>query len=114
MVLAGARRLMERHRPAVFVEIHEPSLVRLGSSRRELIDTLVGLNYSGHMLRRSGIGPPERPEDLIARSSQGYIDVLFLPQSSPHRRVSGTCAEVASNVSVPPNLLGTRRHPPDA
>lgn len=79
MVLAGAHRLIRRHRPAIFVEVHEPSLTRLGSSRHELIATLVALGYSGHRLTRSGIGAREAPEALIERSSRGYIDVLFLP-----------------------------------
>jgi FkbM family methyltransferase len=79
MVLAGAARLIERHRPALFIEIHEPSLSRLGSSRRELIDKLIDLGYDGHSLTRRGIGAREEPEQLIARSAEGYIDVLFLP-----------------------------------
>ncbi len=79
MVLAGAHRLIRRHRPAIFVEVHEPSLTRLGSSRHELIGMLVALGYGGHRLTRSGIGAREEPEALIERSSHGYIDVLFLP-----------------------------------
>jgi FkbM family methyltransferase len=79
MVLAGANRLIAQHRPAIFVEVHEPSLTRFGSSRRELIGTLVALGYGGHRLTRSGIGAREEPEQLIEQSSGGYIDVLFLP-----------------------------------
>jgi FkbM family methyltransferase len=79
MVLAGARRVIEAHRPALFVEVHEPSLARLGSSRRELIEMIVQLGYSGHRLTRSGIGAREEPDELIARSAAGYIDVLFVP-----------------------------------
>ena len=79
MVLAGARELIETHRPAVLVEVHGPSLARLGSSRRELIDTLVALGYGGHRLTRRGIGVREEPKKLDAQSATGYIDVLFLP-----------------------------------
>jgi FkbM family methyltransferase len=82
MVLAGARRLIGQHRPAIFVEVHEPSLTRLGSSRRELVATLVALGYGGHRLTRAGIGARETPEELIAQSASGYIDVLFLPLDS--------------------------------
>jgi FkbM family methyltransferase len=81
MVLAGALGLIKAHRPAVLVEVHEPSLTRLGSSRREVVDSLVALGYGGHMLTRHGIGAREEPEELIARSAKGYIDVLFLPAS---------------------------------
>ena len=85
MVLAGANRLITRHRPAIFVEVHEPSLTRVGSSRRELIGTLDALGYGGHTLGRGGLEPREDPETLIERSANGYIDVLFLPEerSSP-------------------------------
>ena len=79
MVLAGANRLIAHHRPAIFVEVHEPSLARFGSSRRDLIGTFVTLGYGGHMLTRSGIGPREDTKKLIDRSAEGYIDVLFLP-----------------------------------
>jgi FkbM family methyltransferase len=79
MVLAGARKLIEAHRPAVLIEVDEAALTRLGSSRRELVDTFVALGYGGHLLTRHGIGAREEPEKLIAHSAAGYIDVLFLP-----------------------------------
>lgn len=89
MVLAGAHRLIERYRPGIFVEVHEPSLTRLGSSRHELLGTLVALGYGGHRLTRSGIGAREDPEALIERSSDGYIDVLFLPLNSSSPTADG-------------------------
>jgi FkbM family methyltransferase len=80
MVLAGARRVIETHRPAIFVEIADEPLERFGSSGDELIEALVSLNYTGHTLTRRGIGPAEAPEALMAKSANEYIDVLFLPR----------------------------------
>jgi FkbM family methyltransferase len=80
MVIAGARRLLKQQQPAVYVEVHEPSLTRLGSSPCELIDTLIELGFAGHRLTRHGIGPREEPGELLAhlaRTPSGYIDVLF-------------------------------------
>jgi FkbM family methyltransferase len=93
MVLAGAHRLIRQHRPAIFVEVHDPSLVRLGSSRRELISALIALGYGGHRLTRSGVGPREDPEELIEQSSVGYIDVLFLPINSNSPTAHGNVRE---------------------
>jgi FkbM family methyltransferase len=79
-VLHGAARAIETHRPAIFIEVDDPALRRLGSSARELIATLDTLGYVGHMLTRRGIGPSETAEALIARSADAYIDVLFLSE----------------------------------
>jgi FkbM family methyltransferase len=79
MALAGARRVIEEHRPAIFLEIHDEGLRELGSSSEELINTLTGLSYRGHLLTRRGIGPPLDPASLIARTADGYLDALFLP-----------------------------------
>jgi FkbM family methyltransferase len=81
LVIAGARRLLEEQRPAVFVEVHEPSLARLGSSARELIESLVELGFAGHRLTRRGAGARLEPDEMLAQlaqSSTGYIDILFL------------------------------------
>jgi FkbM family methyltransferase len=80
MVLTGARRLIETHRPAIFVEIANGPLERFGSSGDELVETIAALNYTGHTLTRRGIGPAEAPGALIAKSANEYIDVLFLPR----------------------------------
>ena len=82
-VLAGAHRLIERHHPAVFIEVDEGSLSRLGSSSGQLINTLVSLGYGGHRLTRAGIGKREHEDKLISQSATGYIDVLFLPADEP-------------------------------
>jgi FkbM family methyltransferase len=80
LVLAGAQGVIERHRPAMFVEITDWALQRFGSSGSELIEMLVDLGYAGHLLTRRGIGVAEAPEALTAKSAKGYIDVVFLPE----------------------------------
>ncbi len=82
MVLGGAQSMIETHRPAIYVEVDSMALARLGSSARELIRTVVELGYSGRKLTRRGIGPHEDPDELIGRSSAGYIDVLFMPDAA--------------------------------
>lgn len=79
LVIAGARRLLEDQRPAVFVEVDGPSLARMGSTPRELIEMLVELGFAGHRLTRHGIGAREEPSQLIPQDQTGYIDLLFLP-----------------------------------
>lgn len=80
MILAGAREVIHRDRPAIYVEVDPQALARLGSSPHELIGTIVGLGYCGHRLTHRGIGVHERPDTLVAESALGYIDVLFLPK----------------------------------
>jgi FkbM family methyltransferase len=82
MVLAGARSVIATHRPAIYVEVDPVGLGRLGSSPRELIETVVELGYAGRTLTRRGIGARKNPDELIARSAAGYIDVLFLPDEA--------------------------------
>jgi FkbM family methyltransferase len=82
-VLNGAARVIETHRPAIFIEVDDSALERRGSSARTLIETLDALGFAGHRLTRRGIGPTEAPESLVASSANGYIDVLFLPEPRP-------------------------------
>jgi FkbM family methyltransferase len=83
MVLAGARRVIETRKPAIFIEIDDTTLQRFGSSAREVIGLLADLGYRGHTLRWRGIGAAEAPETLIANTEASYGDLLFLPQP-PH------------------------------
>jgi FkbM family methyltransferase len=93
LVLDGARRLIRNHRPALFVEVHEQSLARLGSSGRELIESLLGLDYVAHRLKRNGISPRQDPDELIAKIASGYIDVLFLPRERESSTREGDVGE---------------------
>jgi FkbM family methyltransferase len=79
LVLAGADRVLAEHRPAIFIEVDNPSLQRFGTSAGELLRTLADRGYTGHVLTKAGIGPAETSEALTARTASSYIDVLFLP-----------------------------------
>ncbi|HEX3617147.1 MAG TPA: FkbM family methyltransferase [Solirubrobacteraceae bacterium] len=79
MVLAGARRLIETHRPAIFVEVDPASLARSGSSPEELVAALTSIGYQPRRLTRRGVGAAETAPGLIARAAGGYIDALFVP-----------------------------------
>lgn len=49
--LLGAREMIARCRPVLFVEVSEHLLTRAGSSRDELLDLIEGLNYSWRILQ---------------------------------------------------------------
>lgn len=78
MVLAGAQEVIKRDRPAIFIEIDEPSLGRSGTSARELVETLTGLGYRPHRLSKNGAGDVQETAELLASAAAGYIDVLFV------------------------------------
>jgi FkbM family methyltransferase len=80
LVLAGARRLIERHRPAIYLEVDGAALSRMNSSPQRLIELLGACGYRPYHLSRSGIGRPQDPADVVARGATGYVDVLFLPR----------------------------------
>jgi hypothetical protein len=79
MVLAGAKRTIAAHQPALFLEIDDRTLRRFGSSATELLAQLTALGYAPRRLDRTGIGPPVTHEQLIAASGAGKGDALFLP-----------------------------------
>jgi FkbM family methyltransferase len=78
MVLAGAERVIEKHRPAIFVEIDAPSLERSGSSPERLVEALTRLGYRPHQLTSRGVGPPRDRSELLMDVANGYIDALFV------------------------------------
>lgn len=86
MVLTGARRVIEMHRPAIIIEVDDHALQRFEASAREMITLFADLGYRGHTLMRRGLRAWEAPEALIAHTANFSTDVLFLPQAS---RLSG-------------------------
>ncbi len=81
-VLAGAARTIAEHRPALFVEIHEPSLAAFGTSGLEVLQYVTGRGYTAHRISRAGIGPAQDPTRLAGEFAARYGDVLLLPPSA--------------------------------
>ena len=77
LVLSGARELLATQRPAIHIEVDGPSLARMGSSPRELIDSLVELGFRPRQLSRYGAGAAEDVDELVSHAWADYIDVLF-------------------------------------
>ncbi len=82
-VLAGARAIIARCRPALYVEISETGLRHHGASAAGLLTELDALGYRAHRLTRGGVSPAlER--DALARlgvPDGSYVDLLFLPRT---------------------------------
>jgi FkbM family methyltransferase len=76
-VIAGAREVLRRFRPALYVELDDCNLREFGSSAAALIDTLAEMGYRPYRCRA---GTPERVErqDLLVEAATAYTDVLFL------------------------------------
>jgi FkbM family methyltransferase len=79
-VLAGARRTLERSRPALFLEVDDRQLRRYGSSAAELLASAAGLGYAIHSRVGEGISTPMSVDEALAQGeSKPYEDTLLLP-----------------------------------
>lgn len=79
-VLAGATEILEKYRPALFVEVDDDALASMGSSARQLFADLDGRGYSIHRFADRALSPPLSPADaeMAQRASEGYLDFMFL------------------------------------
>lgn len=80
--LAGAREVLTRFRPALYVEVDDRNLREFGSSAAELIDALAKIGYSSYRCASSGPIPLDR-QDLLREAETSYVDALFLLPSTP-------------------------------
>lgn len=76
-VIAGAREVLRRFRPALYVELDDRNLREFGSSAADLLDVLANLGYQPCRSSAGRAVPLDRRE-LLARAAAAYIDVLFL------------------------------------
>jgi FkbM family methyltransferase len=79
-VLAGARRLLQEQKPALFVEFDPSRLERLGSSVSTLFTQVEEAGYLVHSFDRDGIGPALGRAEVLARTAT-YADYLLLPRN---------------------------------
>lgn len=79
-VLEGARRTLQRSRPALFVEIDDDALRRMGASAESLLSWLMEEGYAPHRLERSGIAPVMTVREVLdyLGKRRSYCDLLFL------------------------------------
>lgn len=82
-VLAGAAETIARFRPALFVEVHDQSLRRYGSSSRSLLDACSSLGYTPRVLSPRAVSSALTVEEILdLESRRGYVDVLWLPSEN--------------------------------
>ena len=74
-VLKGATGLLERYRPALFIEIDDAALRKQGATAEEVFSFLAARGYRPYRLRRF-----DAPQPIVARDfpRHGYVDILFL------------------------------------
>jgi FkbM family methyltransferase len=73
-VLAGAKRVIEKWRPAIFAEAKDEWFRRYGKSSRELIEMMQSHLYTGHVFRSDGT-----LQQITAETYSGKGDILFRP-----------------------------------
>jgi hypothetical protein len=75
----GADRILKDAKPALFIELSEEGLGRLGSSVDEILKHLMESGYEAFWLMPAGPHVRALEADIHARVGQnGYVDVLFL------------------------------------
>jgi FkbM family methyltransferase len=79
-VLAGARRTLERFRPALFLEVDDQQLRRYGSSAAELLTSATAQGYTIHSRVGKGLSNPLSVDQALATGeAKEYDDILLLP-----------------------------------
>jgi len=81
-VLEGALGTIDRFHPAMFIEIDDKGLQRLGSNARRLIESVAAQGYSTHLLRSDGASPPLSVTEALGEVAApgSYGNLLFLPE----------------------------------
>ena len=81
-VLEGARGVLMRDRPKLFVELDARALSHFGTNITTVLSFLDALGYCPHSLSHCGIVPVSRAKIDEMVSRRGYLDVLFLADDS--------------------------------
>lgn len=79
MVLRGARELIRRYHPALFLEIDDDGLRAFGAGAENLFRWLQEEGYRIHRIERGAVSPPMGIAESLARCQHGqYADFLFV------------------------------------
>ena len=79
-VLDGARRTLERQRPALFLEVDADCLRRFASNPRKLLEKATDSGYEIRRLLRRSLSRPMRLETALElQATEGYLDLLLVP-----------------------------------
>lgn len=77
-VILGARKCLEKFKPALFIEVDDRNLKSNGGSASELIDTLGELGYKPFCLSKKGLPLKISTDEILSLVSQDhYADILF-------------------------------------
>jgi FkbM family methyltransferase len=85
-VLRGATAILDRYRPALFVEIDDNALRHQGSSAAEVVALLAQYGYRPYKLRR--FNKPAAVDPAEIGTGEGYRDLLFLAEGLSFTRKS--------------------------
>ena len=81
LVIEGAKEILERSRPAIFMELDDAALGRFGSSAERLQDQLAACGYAMHEAEATCLGTSiSAPRAQALRGQLGYADFVFLPR----------------------------------
>jgi len=80
LVLVGAEETLERFHPALFVEVDDNALRRLGSNANRLLDFLWTRGYLPHRLNKSGVPSLISFDSInnLIEEEKKYFDILFI------------------------------------
>ena len=79
-VFAGAKELLSRMKPALFVEVDDAHLKAQGTDAKSLVEHLMSYGYAPHRVEKNGVSDPLNKADAVALVSTpgSYTDFLFL------------------------------------
>jgi len=79
-VFAGAKELLSKMKPALFVEVDDAHLKAQGTDAKSLIQHLMGYGYAPHKVEKTGISNALGEDEAVALVSApgSYLDFLFL------------------------------------
>ena len=84
-VLQGAKKTLQRCRPALFIEVDDRALRQFGTTAVELLAELASLEYRFYQISRSGKETPisrEGAMTALLSAERGYLDLLCVHAQS--------------------------------